>query len=188
MLVFLLALLLCEVLAEPPGERPVHPVPEELFLRSFLTFPGGPQLASAAVSVCGHGVCAGSTLPYTLPCEGGLCMLASVLHEPVTPATCTPRVALQASASSQCQRSNLELCPYAGAAIASRQARLVSGRYQLPQRATCSSLAGPGFCINDAAAELHPGARLGSHAPARHRLRPVFLHFACQCSPLSSLA
>ena len=34
----------------------------------------------------------------------------------------------------------------------------MSARYQLPQRATCSSLAGPGFCIYDAAAELHPGA------------------------------
>ena len=50
MLVFLLALLLCEVLAEPSGERPAHPVPEELFLRSFLTFPGGPLLGHCCSS------------------------------------------------------------------------------------------------------------------------------------------
>ncbi|KAK9837294.1 hypothetical protein WJX81_004198 [Elliptochloris bilobata] len=83
MLVFLLALILCRALAEPSGERPAHPVPEELFLRPFLAFPG--------------------------------------------------------------------------AALASRQARVATGRYQLPQQATFSSLAGPGFCIYDVAAKLQPG-------------------------------
>ena len=65
MLVFLLALLLCEALAEPSGERPVHPVPEELFLRSFLVFPGGPALTMAAVPGHDHG----SMCRNLMPCQ-----------------------------------------------------------------------------------------------------------------------
>ena len=64
MLVFLLALLLCEVLAEPLGERPAHPVPEELFLRSFLTFPGGPLLGHCCSSWLRPRCSCSFSLPY----------------------------------------------------------------------------------------------------------------------------
>lgn len=80
MLVFLLALLLCEVLAEPLGERPAHPVPEELFLRSFLTFPGGPLLGHC----CGSCWVQVHTAIYTLilPCQRALRALTSVFTGP----------------------------------------------------------------------------------------------------------
>lgn len=119
-------------------ERQAHPVPEELFLRPYLLFPGMPIAFSAVcISVAHH---------------------ASPPHMPGSSLTCVLCGTLQAYIIVSAPLSLwLQLDQLAGAALASRQARLAAGRYQLPPRATCSSFAGPGFCVYELAAELFPG-------------------------------
>ena len=125
-------------LSQLRDERQAHTVPEELFLRPYLVFPGMPIAFSAVcIPILHH-----ANPPHMLRSEL-ICVLCDTL---------------QAYNTSSAPLSLwLQLDQLAGAALASRQARLAAGRYQLPPRVTCSSFAGPGFCVYELAAELFPG-------------------------------